>query len=279
MKHGSMGVAMLATLVLVGCGKQEAPPQPAAADNGTTVTAPAAGATEAGAASSTGTPPAADAAPADAAVMAVADTSATAGTPTATTTLPAPTTAASATPASSTATSAPAAPSMPAAKPATATPAPASTTAAAPAPSGKDPGTLLRAESLRERPAADAPELAQLAAGSSVNIVTREGGWYQVAAAGKTGWVRMLSVRRSEAASTSVAGIAGIASGRTGTGKVVTTTGVRGLDSGDLQAATFDEARIAKAESLRVSKSDAAAFAKAGGLVTQDVAALPAPAK
>jgi len=152
--------------------------------------------------------------------------------------------------------------------------------AAAPASAaGSDPGTLVRAETLRARPASDAPEAGSLAAGTAVNVLARDGGWYQVSGAGKTGWVRMLSVRRSAAASTSLAGIAGVASGRTGTGKVVTTTGVRGLDSGDLQAAVFDEARIAKAESLRVSRQDADGFARQGGLVAQAVDALPAPTK
>jgi hypothetical protein len=76
-----------------------------------------------------------------------------------------------------------------------------------------------------------------------------------------------------------VAGIAGISSGRTGTGKVVATTGVRGLDSGDLAAAVFDETRIAKAETLRVSRADAEAFARQAGLTPQAVATLPAPTK
>jgi hypothetical protein len=156
----------------------------------------------------------------------------------------------------------------------------ASTASPAPAVSmNGDPGTLVRADTLRARNAADAPEVASLAAGSKVKILSRDGAWYQVNADGKSGWVRMMSVRRSAAASSDVAGLAGIASGRTGTGKVVTTTGVRGLDSGDLTAATFDEARIAKAESLRVTRADAEAFARQAGLVVQAVPALPAPAK
>lgn len=142
-----------------------------------------------------------------------------------------------------------------------------------------DPGTLSRAESLREKPFADAKVLAPAAAGAKVDIVKREGGWYQITTGGKTGWVRMLSVRRSGAATTSVAGIAGVASGRTGTGKVVTTTGVRGLDNGELGSAEFSEEQIAKAEKFRVKTADAAAFAKQGGLVVIDAPALADPDK
>lgn len=138
-------------------------------------------------------------------------------------------------------------------------------------------GTLTRAESLREKPFADARVLAPAAAGAKVEVLVREGGWYQVKAGTKTGWVRMLSVRRSTAATTTAAGIAGVASGRTGTGKVVSTTGVRGLDSAELATATFSEEQIARAEKYRVSRKDAEAFAKAGKLTVRDVKALPAP--
>lgn len=143
-----------------------------------------------------------------------------------------------------------------------------------------DTGTLTRAETLRLKPFADAAAVAPAASGAKLDILARNGGWYQVKSAGKTGWVRMLSVRRSAAASgSSVAGIAGVVSGRTGTGKVTTTTGVRGLDTEDLTTAAFDEAQIAKAEQYRVSRKDADAFAKQGKLTTRDAAPLPAPAK
>ena len=286
------GALLVASLVAAGCGKQDAaePAQPAAAPPSAPVDVTAA-------------PPGGATVVAEATDAAVADSSANAAAagdasaPAAAATASAET--ASATPAAPAATpvAAPANPPPAAAKTATpvaaapspARPAPAASTSpaaantaqpsAAGAAASGDPGTLVRADSLRARNAADAPELAALAAGIKVKILARDGAWYQVNADGKTGWVRMMSVRRSAAASTDVAGLAGIASGRTGTGKVVTTTGVRGLDSGDLTAASFDEARIARAEAQRVSRADADAFARQAGLVTQAVPALPAPAK
>ena len=142
-----------------------------------------------------------------------------------------------------------------------------------------DTGTLTRAETLRDKPYVDGKTVAAAAAGTKVEIVTRNGGWYQVKSAGKTGWVRMLSVRRSAAASTSIAGIAGVASGRTGTGSVVTTTGVRGLDSEELNTAVFDEAQVAQAEKFRVSRKDAEAFARLAKITPRNAQPLPAPAK
>jgi uncharacterized protein YgiM (DUF1202 family) len=141
-----------------------------------------------------------------------------------------------------------------------------------------DSGTLTRAETLRAKPFADAKVVAPVAGGSKVSILLRSGGWYQVKAGSKTGWVRMLSVRRSAATSgSSIAGLASVASGRTGTGKVTTTTGVRGLDSNDLATAAFNEAEISMAEQYRVSAKDALAFAKQGRLLVHAVQPLPAP--
>lgn len=147
--------------------------------------------------------------------------------------------------------------------------------------SAVDSGTLTRAETLRDKPFADAKAVVAVASGAKVDIVTRNGGWYQVKSGGKTGWVRMLSVRRTAATASgsSISGLANVASGRTGTGKVTTTTGVRGLDSEDLAAATFNEEQTAKAEGYRVSRKDAEAFAKQGKLTLRDVQPLPAPAK
>ncbi|HXV20464.1 MAG TPA: SH3 domain-containing protein, partial [Desulfuromonadales bacterium] len=84
-------------------------------------------------------------------------------------------------------------------------------------------------DSLREKPFADAKVLTKLATGQKVDILKREGAWYQIKAAGKTGWVRMLSVRRTgQAAAVSAGSLSQVASGRAGTGKIVATTGVRG---------------------------------------------------
>ncbi|MGH8494267.1 MAG: SH3 domain-containing protein [Moraxellaceae bacterium] len=143
-----------------------------------------------------------------------------------------------------------------------------------------DPGTLTKADTLRAKPFTDAALVSSLASGAKVDIITRSGAWYQVKSGTKTGWVRMLSVRRGAAtSSSSVAGLANVASGRTGTGKVTTTTGVRGLDAQELDTAKFDEAQIKKAEGYRVSAKDAGAFAKAGKLSLRDVQPLPAPVK
>lgn len=142
-----------------------------------------------------------------------------------------------------------------------------------------DPATLSRADSLRATPFADGKVVVPLASGARVDILKRQGGWYQVKSGTKTGWVRMLSVRRATvAAGSNIKGLANVASGRAGTGTVSTTTGVRGLDAQELATAEFSEEQVAKAETYRSNAATATAFAKAGKLVVRDVPPLPDPA-
>jgi hypothetical protein len=95
-----------------------------------------------------------------------------------------------------------------------------------------------------------------------------------------SGWVRMLSIRRGEArkGTGDAAGLLGLASGRAGTGKVVATTGIRGLSEEELKAAKFDAGQLKLAESHATSRAEAKKFAAKGKLVARQVDYLPAPA-
>lgn len=125
--------------------------------------------------------------------------------------------------------------------------------------------TAVKTDSLKDQPFADAKTVATLNVGSSVEIIKRDGGWYQVKSAQGSGWVRMLSLRRGDggkpAPGTSASSLASLASGRAGTGTVVATTGVRGLNEEQLKAARFDEKQVSLAESYQVSRADAQKFA------------------
>jgi len=93
------------------------------------------------------------------------------------------------------------------------------------------------------------------------------------------GWVRMLSIRKGDArkGSGSASGVLALASGRAGTGKVVATTGIRGLNEEELKAARFDEEELKRAESYASSKAEAAKFATQGKLAAHPFDYLPAP--
>ena len=136
-----------------------------------------------------------------------------------------------------------------------------------------DAATAIKADSLRKEPFADAKTVGSLAKNDSVEILSKKGAWLQVKSKKSTGWVRLLSVKRG-AATNSGSAISDVASGRTGTGKVVSTTGIRGLSAEELKAAQFNESEMKKLESYELSSSDGKQFASSGGLTTAPIAYL-----
>lgn len=141
-------------------------------------------------------------------------------------------------------------------------------------------GTALKADEIKAEPFRDAKTVGSLATGDTVEILGQQGGWFQVSSAKGKGWVRMLSVRRGEARTRSgeVGDVFGLATGRAGTGQVVTTTGIRGLGEEDLKAAKYSETEVKAAESFATTREDARKFAAEGKLVPRKVEYLPAPA-
>lgn len=144
-------------------------------------------------------------------------------------------------------------------------------------------GAAVKADELKAEPFRDAKTVGKLATGDKVEILKKDGGWFQVKSARGSGWVRMLSIRRGEARKTStgseVAGLAGLASGRAGTGRVVATTGIRGLNEEELSAAKFNEAELKLAESSLTSRTEAKKFAAKGKLSARKLDYLPDPAE
>ena len=128
-----------------------------------------------------------------------------------------------------------------------------------------DAATAIKMDSLRAEPFADAKTVGSLNKNDSVEILTKKGAWLKVKSKKSTGWVRLLSVKRG-GTSSSGSSISDIASGRTGTGKVVSITGIRGLSAEELKAAKFNEDEMKKMESYQTSASDAQSYAASGGL-------------
>ena len=140
-------------------------------------------------------------------------------------------------------------------------------------------GTALKGDDLKTEPFRDAKTVTALAAGDKVDILKKDGGWLQVNSAKGKGWVRMLSIRKCDArkGGGDASGVLALASGRAGTGKVVATTGIRGLNEEELKAAKFNEEEVKRAESYTSSKPDAAKFAASGQLAARPFDYLPAP--
>ena len=142
-----------------------------------------------------------------------------------------------------------------------------------------DAGVALKDDTLRREPYAEAAATGTLKRNDKLDILEKKGAWLRVKSAGGSGWVRLLSVKRGSGSNRNeVAGVLSVASGRAGTGQVVSTTGVRGLNEEELKAAKFDEPQVKQLESYGVSAGEAQKFAAAGGLRAIKLAYLPAPA-
>lgn len=136
-------------------------------------------------------------------------------------------------------------------------------------------GSLIKDEALRAAPSAGAATVLRASKGSAVEILARSGGWTQIRAAGKVGWVRILSVK-TNASGASAADLAAIA-GQRDNRRVVAVAGLRGLNEEELKAAKFDARELAAMNQYAVSRAGAEQFAHAAGLVRRNVPALPAP--
>lgn len=139
-------------------------------------------------------------------------------------------------------------------------------------------GSALKSDTLRAEPYSDAKSAGSLNRGDKVDILEKKGAWLKVKARQSTGWVRLLSIKRGEASkSNDAAGLLSVASGRAGTGQVVSTTGVRGLSEEELKSAKFNEEEVKKMEANSISANAAKQFAAVGGLQARKQAYLPQP--
>lgn len=117
------------------------------------------------------------------------------------------------------------------------------------------------------KPAFTAPTVATLGRRDKVEIATQQGLWYEVALhSGARGYLRVNEVRIADASATHTQDTMRILlTGKSGTGRVTETAGVRGLDESDLRSAAFDGAQLAQMEDLRVSAQAAAHYAAQHG--------------
>jgi Bacterial SH3 domain len=139
----------------------------------------------------------------------------------------------------------------------------------------------VRPTDLKSRYYSDAQTLRSLPTNTRVEILGRRGGWNHIKVEGKTGWVKMLSLRlgqvpqgRGDNGFSTLFNVA--ATGGTGS---TSTTGVRGLSEEKLNNPHPNPQQLAKMHTLEVSKAQAERFAQAGHLKPEHMDYLPAPAK
>lgn len=141
------------------------------------------------------------------------------------------------------------------------------------------PGTLLRDEILRSQASATASVTARVSRGTTVDIVTRRGGWLQVRTPRAQGWVRLLSVRAGQGGSggAGLGDVVGVATRRADPSRVVSVAGVRGLSEDQLRQARFDADELARLDNHAATLSQARNHASRSGLASVNVPSLPRP--
>ena len=122
---------------------------------------------------------------------------------------------------------------------------------------------VIRAGDLMAQPFIDAAKVGPVAANDTVVIVERRGGWVNVQANGKSGWLRTLNLRMAPGTSTVAARATSRNASllRTGSSGQTVTTGVKGLDEENIRNASIDTAQLADLTSLAATDSDARATA------------------
>lgn len=141
------------------------------------------------------------------------------------------------------------------------------------------PGTVLRNERLFSQPSSGSSVAANVAKGTSVNILSKQGGWLRVTAGRTTGWIRLLSVRAGEGGvgGAGVGDVFGAATTRSDPSRVVAVAGLRGLNDEDLKQAKFNADELARLGAWEVNAAQTRSFASQSGLASVNVPSLPEP--
>ena len=120
------------------------------------------------------------------------------------------------------------------------------------------------AGNLNSGPHSDASVVAAVPNATGVTVIERQGGWYHVRLdSGQDGWLPMTSIRynggSTAQASTDWSSL--FQSGRSGAGGATATTGVRGLNTGDIANATPNPAAVRELDKWQAKPGAAKDFA------------------
>ena len=138
--------------------------------------------------------------------------------------------------------------------------------------------SLTRATELRTDKLASSNVVSQLAVGSAVQVMSLEGGWAQVQAGGKLGWVRASSLSLNVGASSA----SSLSAGREAKGNVALTLGVRSLGGKALEERSnrhaliigiskYEPASIPELPGAHIDRESATQMAKAMQVPTSNI--------
>lgn len=133
--------------------------------------------------------------------------------------------------------------------------------------------TLKSDDVLRADPLPTAASVAALSANAKGEMIERKGFWVKIKSGQFAGWLKLSSLTIEQAGG-GASLLTSLASGRTGTGNVVSASGTRGLSAEELKAARPDMNAVEAVKRLAVSDAEATKYAQAGSLVTRKLAYL-----
>lgn len=142
-------------------------------------------------------------------------------------------------------------------------------------------GTFKVNETLRADPSEQSSPSGTVTAGSKFEVVERKGFWARVKADRATGWTKLsglnLDAGSSGGSGNPAAALGGLASGRTGSGNIVSASGTRGLSAEELTAAKPDMNAVEQVKRQAVAAGVAANYAQSAGLRVRQIDYLPPP--
>jgi hypothetical protein len=125
----------------------------------------------------------------------------------------------------------------------------------------------VRSTEIKQQPFSDAQTVATLNDKSSVEVLSRRGGWVNISSSKGKGWVRMLSLRSDS--TTQKRGDSGLQS------LITVATGVRGLSEEDLKNAHPNPVEFEKLQKYAANKANAEKFAHDAKLKARQLDYLP----
>lgn len=145
-------------------------------------------------------------------------------------------------------------------------------------------GLMLRAGNLMAQPFIDAAKGDAVAANQPVTILERRGGWVNVEAGGKRGWVRLLNVRLEPPGGVTApvkgkgkSGGSPLSLFQTNSTKQTATTGIKGvndIDEATIRNASVNYAELDRLETIDVTADQARSYATKNKLKEQQLAYL-----
>jgi len=100
-----------------------------------------------------------------------------------------------------------------------------------------------------------------------VSLIEKKGFWVKIKSGDQSGWTKMSNIKLNGNSGT----INLADTGRSGSGNIVSTSGARGLDGGDLINSKPDFTEFSKLQALKTTKPKGAEFASSGGLTSRTI--------